>query len=119
MQNLNQYFNKTKIESSPREADFNILLNKIEAGIKNNFYINTNSYAEKVKSPFFAWSFGFSGFAVAALMFFINTQAQNTNIAQVSVATPTEIKDLRQKSTETLKVIDSMKSFDNISNITE
>lgn len=119
MQNINQHFNKIKIESSPRESDFALLLNNLNTNteLRNSFYVNTNSYVTKVKSPFFAWSFGFAGFAMAAFMFFFNTN-NATKTENLAINSDTLLKSnnmtIEKKIkpvTETINLIDSMSSF--------
>lgn len=119
MQNIIQHFNKIKIESSPRESDFSMLLSQLntKTELKNNFYTNTNYYTEKVKSPFFAWSFGFAGFSMAAFMFFFNTnnstQVENLALSDTVLSSSNNLTvEKRNKPvTETINLIDSMSSF--------
>jgi hypothetical protein len=126
MKNLNEYYKQTKIENSPNENDFAVLLNKVNTRteVRENFYRNNNT-TQKVKSPFFAWSFGFTGFAMAALMFFINTNTQSVqpeNLALVDsvVMKSTNItidKEARKaKVGEAIDLIDSMNSFNMVTN---
>ncbi len=119
MQNINQHFNKIKMESSPRESDFVLLLNNLNTNteLRKSFYTNTNSYVTRVKSPFFAWSFGFTGFAMAAFMFFLNanntTKTENLALSSdtLSKSSNMTIEKKIKPLTETINLIDSMSSF--------
>ena len=113
MKNLNYYFNQTKTENSPREADFAMLLSKINTRSegRKDFYINTNTYTETIKSPFFAWAFGFTGFALAAFMFFFNTNNDANLAINVESNNPVVVKNKKAPVSNAINIIDSMNSF--------
>lgn len=122
MKNLNEYYKQIKLNNSPSENDFAMLLSKVNTRteVRENFYKNNNVYTQKVKSPFFAWSFGFAGFAMAAFMFFVNTNNSNDipNLAMndvvMSKSTNSTVIQNKEKVSNAINLIDSMNSFDTV-----
>jgi hypothetical protein len=118
--NLLKYFEYEKNNLEIKEGDFLRILNKIELVEKDSFVTSAFSFDirnlfEKVNGrEIFAFSFGTAGFALAAFMFFINTQNQNSNVAQVATISQEQIQDLRNKSEQTIDAIDKINSFDNL-----
>lgn len=120
MKNLKEYYNKIKTDSSPNENDFAMLLSKVNTRteVRENFYKNNNN-TQKVKSPFFAWSFGFAGFAMAAFMFFVNTNPNTeTNLALnqdvISKSTNSTVIQNQERVSNTINLIDDMSSFESV-----
>jgi hypothetical protein len=123
MKNLNEYYNQIKTENSPSENDFSMLLNKVNTRteVRENFYKNNNSL-QKVKSPFFAWSFGFAGFAMAAFMFFVNINSNEVpnlalNSEVVLRSSNTTVIQNKEKISNTINLIDGMSSFSAVKTI--
>ncbi len=122
MKNLNEYYKQIKLDNSPLENDFAMLLSKVNTRteVRENFYKNNNVYTQKVKSPFFAWSFGFAGFAMAAFMFFLNTNNTSdiTNLAMsdqvIMKSTNSTVIQNKEKVSNAINLIDSMNSFDTV-----
>ena len=122
MKNLNEYYKQIKLDNSPLENDFAMLLSKVNTRteVRENFYKNNNDYTQKVKSPFFAWSFGFAGFAMAAFMFFVNTNNSNDtpNLAMndvvMSKSTNSTVIQNKEKVSNAINLIDLMNSFDTV-----
>ncbi len=118
--NLLKYFEYEKNNLDINEGDFLRILNKIELSEKKSFANTAFSFDirnlfEKVNGrEIFAWSFGGASFALAAFMFFINTQIQNNNVAQVATISKQEVADLKNKSKQALDMIDGIESFDNL-----
>jgi hypothetical protein len=120
MKNLNDYYNQIKTENLPNEKDFAMILSKVNTRteVRNNFY--NNNYSQKTKSPLFAWSFGFAGFAVAAFMFFINpnNSTEDANLAMnnavVAKSTNPTVVQKREKVSNAINLIDSMDSFESV-----
>lgn len=117
--NILKYFEYEKNNLDTNEGDFLRILNKIEtkesfvvkSPIKNTFPKN---YAFKIKSEYLGWGFGFVGLSMAAFMFFVNTQIQNNNVAQVATISKKDVQDLRSKSKQTIDIINNISSFDNL-----
>lgn len=122
MKNLNEYYKIAKTENLPSELDFAMLLNKIntKTEARADFNLNKNNYVEKAKSPFFAWGFGFAGFAMAAFMFFLNTNNTSdiTNLAisdqVIMKSTNSTVIQNKEKVSNAINLIDSMNSFDTV-----
>ena len=111
MNNLKQYFEYEKNNLDIDEGDFLRLLNNIDTR-KPNYGVITSK--NRIRSEYFGWSFGFIGLSLAAFMFFITP---DQNASTVAVISKQDVETLREKSQKTVKVIDSIESF-NTNNFT-
>ncbi len=121
---LIKYLEYEKSGLNVNEEDFLRILNKMEALPTPT---PSPSFVYRLKSPLFAWGFGFSGM-VAALFMFILTDVDNVNTNNTSpnIVAYTKVDNaagsldintepsLTQNKTKAIMTIDSIDSFANI-----
>jgi hypothetical protein len=113
---LIKYLEYEKNTLNVNEEDFLCILNKIElvrpVAVPSNF-------TKMLKSPVYAWSFGFSG-VIAAMMMFILTDITNDSVNKTQLGNIVAYNQITEPSNtlssekaKAIKVIDSIDSFAN------
>ena len=119
MSTFREYLEYEKNNLEPKEDAFLDILNKMDTHEKHertDLVCEQNSNRSLIKSPFLGWSFGFVGISLASLMFFFYSNNPQATTPQVAVIKKEDVETLRQKTENTVKLIDSIDSF-NVNNI--
>jgi hypothetical protein len=117
---LQDYLEYEKKSLNPSKEIFWRTLNSLEIKhiskeVNNPIYIQNQN---KVKSPYFAWSFGFASLSLAMFMVFLNikNQTELTNYSKLASNTNQQSTETNTKATldSTINLINDMNSFENL-----